>query len=148
MGDSDNGSIQTVTLSQGFWMGQTEVTQAQWQAVMGNNPSKFAGCPNCPVENLSWNDAQNFVRKMNERNDSSKYRLPTTAEWEYACWAGTTGAYYSNPDTIGWYNVNSGGKTNPVGQKQPNKWGLYDMSGNVWEWARGLGWSFIKQKCN
>jgi formylglycine-generating enzyme required for sulfatase activity len=116
-------------------MGRTEVTQAQWQAVMGNNPSYFKNCPQCPVETVSWEDAQRFVDKLNAQNDGFKYRLPTEAEWEYAARSGTTGDYAGNLDSMAWYSGNSGNKTHEVATKQPNAWGLYDMHGNVWEWC-------------
>jgi formylglycine-generating enzyme required for sulfatase activity len=119
-------------------MGKYEVTQAQWQSVMGNNPSSFKDCGgNCPVETVSWNDAQDFINKLNERNDGFKYRLPTEAEWEYACRAGTTGRNSAAElDNIAWYADNSIGKPHIVGGKQPNAFGLYDMLGNVDEWCK------------
>ena len=124
-----------VRISRGFWLGQHEVTQSEWQGVMGTNPSEFSGCGQCPVERVSWNDAQEFIRSLNGRFGGNRYRLPTEAEWEYAARAGTTGDRYGNLDAIAWYRDNSGGRTHPVGQKAPNAWGLHDMLGNVWEWV-------------
>jgi formylglycine-generating enzyme required for sulfatase activity len=118
-----------------FYMGKYEVTQAQWQAVMGNNPSKFKGCAHCPVETVSWYDAQDFVNRLNEADHEFKYRLPSEAEWEYACRGGTTGDYWSDVGEIGWYSDNSGEKTHPVGGIPSNAFGLYDMPGNVKEWC-------------
>jgi formylglycine-generating enzyme required for sulfatase activity len=126
--------VHQVTIQEGFYMGRYEVTQAQWQAVMGNNPSRFKG-DNLPVEQVSWDDAQEFIRRLNARGDGYTYRLPSEAEWEYACRAGTTGDYAGNLDAMAWYDKNSGPQTHPVGQKQPNGFGLYDMHGNVWEWC-------------
>jgi len=134
--DADEKPVHKVTISQAFFMGQTEVTQAQWQAVMGNNPSYFKDCASCPVEQVSWGDAQSFISKLNAQNDGFKYRLPTEAEWEYAARAGTTGDYAGNLDSMAWYSADSGSKTHPVAQKTPNAWGLYDMHGNVWEWVQ------------
>jgi len=126
-----------VTLTKPFYMQTTEVTQGQWKAVMGSNPSHFSDCgDNCPVEQVSWNDCQEFLRKLNQREGNGTYRLPTEAEWEYACRAGTTGPYYTDLDRAGWYDGNSGNRTHPVAQKTPNAWGLYDMHGNVWEWCQ------------
>lgn len=136
---SENGKasekpVHQVTIREGFYMGKYEVTQAQWQQVMGNNPSTFKG-DNLPVENVSWDDAQEFIGKLNAKNDGYVYRLPTEAEWEYACRAETTGDYAGNLDAMAWYSANSGKQTHPVGQKQPNSFGLYDMLGNVNEWC-------------
>jgi formylglycine-generating enzyme required for sulfatase activity len=136
-GEADEKPVHQVTISQAFYMGRYEVTQGQWQAVMGSNPSHFKDCGgNCPVEEVSWDDAQDFINKLNENNDGFKYRLPTEAEWEYACRAGTTGDYAGNLKKMAWYLINSGFKTHPVGGKQPNGFGLYDMHGNVSEWCQ------------
>ena len=135
-----------VRISQGFYLGKTEVTQAEWQAVMGNNPSAFSGCGRCPVEKVSWEDVQVFMGRLNARSGGERYRLPTEAEWEYAARAGTTTDTYAGDVTepgrndpvlngIAWYGQNSGGRTHPVGQKSPNGFGLHDMLGNVWEWV-------------
>jgi formylglycine-generating enzyme required for sulfatase activity len=111
-----------------FQMDVTLVTQAQYQSVMGANPSKFSDCADCPVERVSWTDAHNYCAKLGKR-------LPTEAEWEYAARGGTATARYGELDKIAWYTDNAGGKTNPVAQKQPNAYGLFDMLGNVWEWT-------------
>ena len=122
-------------ISRGFNLGKYEVTQAEWQGVMGTSPSRFSGCGQCPVEQVSWDDAQEFIGSLNGRAGGNRYRLPTEAEWEYAARAGTTGDRYGNLDAIAWYGDNSGGHTQPVGQKVPNAWGLHDMLGNVYEWV-------------
>ena len=130
----------------GLYFGKYEVTQAQWQAIMGNNPSYFTGDSSRPVECVSWNDCQEFIKKLNAHTEVKQagiiFRLPTEAEWEYACRAGSTGKYgllangrEGSLDEMGWYEDNSGNKTHPVGQKKPNAWGLYDMHGNVCEWT-------------
>ncbi len=124
-----------VTLTRGFLLQKTPVTQAQWVAVMGSNPSNFAGNDLRPVEQVSWEDAQTFLSMLNQQT-GKVFRLPTEAEWEYACRAGTTGDYAGNLDDLAWYDDNSGGTTQPVATRLPNPWGLYDMHGNVWEWCQ------------
>ncbi|MDR3217987.1 MAG: SUMF1/EgtB/PvdO family nonheme iron enzyme [Dysgonamonadaceae bacterium] len=126
-----------VTLSD-FYIGKYEVTQAQWKAVMDSNPSYFKG-DNLPVERVSWNDVQAFIRKINTQTGKN-YRLPTEAEWEYACRGGARSALYkysgsNTADNVAWYTENSGGQMHPAGQKLPNELGIYDMSGNVREWC-------------
>jgi formylglycine-generating enzyme required for sulfatase activity len=128
-----------VTISKPFYLGVYSVTQGQWEAVMGDNPSKFKREDN-PVETVSWDDAQEFILRLNEEEGHSRYRLPTEAEWEYAVRAGSTSSYYFGDDKSqlgdhAWYRDNSGETTHPVGEKIPNAWGLYDMIGNVEEWT-------------
>ena len=127
-----------VTFANGFRIGKTEVTQAQWSAIMGENPSFFKGCDDCPVERVSWEDAKLFVQKLNARNDGFEYRLPTEAEWEYAARGGKTGILNGKIDDVAWYHLNAENKTHPVGTLQPNSFGLYDMQGNVSEWCEDV----------
>jgi len=134
------GPVHHVKISKAFYLGKYEITQKQWRDVMGSSPSYFKG-DDLPVEMVSWNDVQDFLKKLNEKEASTKYRLPSEAEWEYAARAGTTTRYSFGDDEkilgdYAWYDANSGSKTHDVGQKKPNPWGLYDMHGNVWEWVQ------------
>ncbi len=150
LGQGLDETIHRVTLTRAFCMKATEVTQGEWQAVMGSNPSEFKSCgTNCPVEQVNWDDALGYANALSRSEglpecyarstftglDCRGYRLPTEAEWEYAARAGTTAATYGNLDSVAWYDQNADGSTHPVRQKQPNASGLYDMLGNVNEWT-------------
>jgi formylglycine-generating enzyme required for sulfatase activity len=150
---TDEAPQHSVTISRGFWLATNPCTQEQWQTVMSNNPSQFKG-ERRPVESVTWTEAVEFCRKLTAFAREAgalpadfAFRLPTEAEWEYACRAGTTTAFNDGSDCtkpegkdpalerLGWFDKNSGGETHPVGEKQPNAWGLHDMHGNVWEWC-------------
>jgi formylglycine-generating enzyme required for sulfatase activity len=132
--DPDETPRHEVRITKGFELGKYEVTQAQWEAVMGSNPSEFLG-PELPVETVSWEDVQAFLARLNAPGDPYRYRLPTEAEWEYAARAGTDDPSIRNLDDVAWSRDNSDKKSYPVGKKQPNAWGLHDMQGNVCEWC-------------
>lgn len=146
-GRADEENQHLVKLTRGYWLADTPVTQALWEATTGTNPSHFKGANN-PVESVSWDDCQEFIQRLNERVEGLHARLPTEAEWEYACrggkkdtatWVGDleSGQEIKAPqlDPIAWYGANANGRTHPVAQKLANPWGLYDMLGNVYEWC-------------
>ncbi|MDR1243237.1 MAG: formylglycine-generating enzyme family protein [Deltaproteobacteria bacterium] len=139
--DDDETPQHRVTISKPFYLGKYEVTQAQWEAVIGNNPSELKDGPNHPVDNVSWDDVQEFIARLNEKEGHNRYRLPTEAEWEYAARAGSASVYSFGNDAgqlgkYAWYSGNSEGTTHPVGALEPNAWGLYDMHGNLKEWVQ------------
>jgi formylglycine-generating enzyme required for sulfatase activity len=143
-GDATERPLTYVTLSEPFWLGKYEVTQAQWEALMHNNPAQFRG-DRRPVEKVSWLEAMDFCRRLTERERTAgrlpvgyRYVLPTEAQWEYACRAGGAGDTADADPVQTWHQGNSGNTTQPVGGKAPNDWGFYDMHGNVWEWC--LDW--------
>jgi len=146
-GNSDEKPPHEVCLSP-FYLGRHEVTQGQWQKVMGFNPSLFSACgDDCPVDQVSWSDAREFVQRLN-RLTNRNYRLPTEAEWEYACLGGSrTGKYCGGEvDAVAWHRGNSGNMVHPVGKKMPNGFGVFDMSGNVWEWVQDWSGPYPAQK--
>jgi formylglycine-generating enzyme required for sulfatase activity len=135
--DADEKPLHRVQITKAFEIGKYELTQVQWQAVMGSNPSTIKGDDH-PVETVSKNEVHDFLARLNARNDGYRYRLPTEAEWEYAARAGTSAAPPESLDEVAWYAANSDDETHPVGQKKPNAWGLYDMLGNVREWVEDV----------
>jgi formylglycine-generating enzyme required for sulfatase activity len=152
---SDEGPQHEVVLNKGFWLADTPCSQSEWQAIMGENPSQFRG-ESRPVESVSWRDCQEFCKRLREGIPGLAARLPSEAEWEYACRAGTESPYNDGtpvateeelPDVLsrlGWFGRNSGGETHPVKERLPNRWGLYDMHGNVWEWCHDCWGRYVE----
>jgi formylglycine-generating enzyme required for sulfatase activity len=149
MGDDSEKPAHKVTITKPFYLGKYEVTQEQWEAVMGSNPSYSKGAKN-PVEQVSWDDCQAFLVKLNAKagGQGSKFVLPTEAQWEYACRAGSAGKFCFGDDEkqlgeYAWYSENSDGNTHAVGGKKPNTFGLHDMHGNVWEWCQDWSGAYV-----
>lgn len=139
-GDETGLPLHNVSITKPFYMQTKEVTQRQWAAIMNGNPSYFKGDWERPVETVSWDDVQNFIMRLSAKENTNNYRLPTEAEWEYACRAGLNGkkSFGEDPATLdqyAWYAENSRDNTHTVGKKLSNAWGLYDLRGNVWEWC-------------
>ncbi|MBQ3634294.1 MAG: formylglycine-generating enzyme family protein [Bacteroidales bacterium] len=138
--DEDESPVHSVTISRDYYLAETPVTQALYMAVMGSNPSYFMGDTSRPVEQVSWNDCQAFIKKLNSIITDGSFSLPTEAEWEFAARGGNLSKGYKyagsdDIDDVAWYDGNSDDQTHPVSENAPNELGLYDMSGNVWEWC-------------
>ena len=133
-GERDERPPHRVTISRAFRVSMFEITQAQWSRLMPSNPSPEKGA-DLPVSNVSWIEGAEFIAKLNERIGGARFRLPTEAEWEYACRSGTTGDYAGQLDVMAWHEATSGDRVHPIGTRAPNSWGIFDMHGNVWEWC-------------
>src|SRR5882672_8568645 len=134
--------VHSVAIRKSFCIGRFPITQAQWHAAMGSNPSAFSGIGELPVENISWENAKAFCERLTEVNGRT-VRLPSEAEWEYACRAGTRSEFFFGDDEraldeYGWFELNSGERKDTVGQKKRNKWGIFDLAGNIWEWCEDV----------